>query len=386
MTSISFQSARTELMDPEAAAEALVNSLDGPAPKLVTLFASRDRDQGALNAALRARLPRGTRLVGATTNGEVDRDGLHQGTAVLGALSGDLEVGLGLGRDLTRDAIAAGADAFERACRDLGVRPADLDRRRYVGLVMDDGTRFKKEELLIGMLSGSPDVTLVGGGASVRGFDSTDHPLVHVDGEVVTDGVLLALFKTDAPFAAMRSHWYSPTGETLTVTRVDASCTRALEIDGRPAAARYAELLGVGVDELEFGLPRGFAVRPTAIKMGREHVVRAPWKPLPDGSIVFANLLEEGTEMELMRLDDPVETTRRFFEQEIPARVPSPTAALLFHCSARTVFAEALGRLDALGATLASAPPCAGFNVSFEIFNGLAVNTTLTALVFGERP
>jgi hypothetical protein len=120
--------------------------------------------------------------------------------------------------------------------------------------------------------------------------------------------------------------------------------------------------------------------------MGREYMLRAPWKPLPDGSILFANLLEEGTELELMRLDDPVESTRRFFAEEMPARVPSPQAALLFHCSARAAFAEGVGRLGELGATLAAAPPCAGFNVSFEIFNGLAVNTTLTALVFGERP
>jgi hypothetical protein len=386
MPKITFQSVRTALSDPQAAAEALVAALDGPAPRLVTLFASRDRDQLALNRALRERLPRGTRLVGATTTGELDRDGIHQGTAVLGALSGDFEVGLGLGRALTSDAIAAGAEALKRACDDLGVKPGDLDRKKNVGLVIDDGSRFKKEELLIGMLSGSPDVTLVGGGASAPGFDPATPPLMHIDGEVVTDGALLALFKTDVPFAAMRSHWYSPTGETLTVTRIDGSCTRALEIDGRPAAARYAEILGVGVDELEFGLPRGFAARPTAIRMGREYMLRAPWKPLPDGSILFANLLEEGTELELMRLDDPVESTRRFFAEEMPARVPSPQAALLFHCSARAAFAEGIGRLGELGATLAAAPPCAGFNVSFEIFNGLAVNTTLTALVFGERP
>lgn len=385
MAQTTFQSVRTDLADPAAAAEALVNALDGPAPRLVTMFASNDRDQQALNRAVRERLPKGTRLVGATTSGEIDRAGFHQGSVVMGALSGDFEVGLGFGRDLTRDAISAGTAAMKHACDDLGVRATDLDRRGHVGLVIDDGSRFKKEELLIGMLSGGADVTLVGGGAAVP-FGSEDSPLIHVDGEVLTDGVLVALFKSDAPFAAMRTHWYSPTGEMLTVTRVDEGCTRALEIDGRPAAARYAEILGVGIDELEFGQPKGFAVRPTAIKMGREYMLRAPWKPLPDGSIVFANLLEEGTEMEIMRLDDMVGTTRRFLAEEIPARVPNPKAALLFHCGARTAFAHALGKLDELGGAMAAGPTSAGFNVSFEVFNGLAVNTTLTALVFGERP
>lgn len=386
MPKTTFQSVRTELTDPDAAAEALLSQLGGAAPKLVTLFASHGRDQVALNRAVRARLPKGTRLIGATSVGELDRSGFHQGSVVLGALGGDFEVGLGLGRGLTTDAIAAGTAAMKNACDDLGVKPGDLDRRKNVGLVIDDGSRFKKEELLIGMLSGSPDVTLVGGGASSPDFNPAAPPWVHVDGEVVTDGALVALFKTDAPFAAMRTHWYSPTGETLTVTKVDEACTRALEIDGRPAAARYAEILGVGVDELEFGLPKGFAVRPTAIKMGREYMLRAPWKPLPDGSIVFVNLLEEGTELELMRLDDIVETTRRFLAEEMPARVANPQAALLLNCGARAAFAQALGRSEELGATLAAGPPSAGFNVSFEVFNGLAVNTTLTALVFGEKP
>ncbi len=385
MAKTSFQSVRTTLTDPGAAADALVDALDGPAPKLVTMFASRDRDQQALNRAVRERLPRGTRLVGATTMGEIDREGFHQGTVVLGALSGDFEVGLGVGRDLTRDAIAAGTVAMKQACDDLGVRPSDLNRRTNVGLIIDDGSRFKKEELLIGVLSGRSDVTLVGGGASSP--DEQAHPpLVHGDGEVFTDGALVALFKSEAPFAAMRTQWYSPTGETITITRVDAACRRALEIDGKPAAARYAELLGVSVDELEFGLPRGFARRPTAMKMGREYLLRAPWKPLPDGSILFANLLDEGMELELMLLDDMVGAMRRFVVDEIPARVPNPKAALLFHCNARTGFAQALGKLDELGGTLASGPVSAGFNVAFEVFNGLAVNATLTALVFGERP
>lgn len=387
MPKIGFESVRTSVAEPVAAAEALVSGLSGAQPKLVTLFASRDRDHLALNRALRERLPKGTRLVGATTSGEIDRDGPHMGTAVLGALSGDFEVGLGLGRGLTADAIAAGTDAMKHAAADLGVKVSDLDRKKNVGMVIDDGARMKKEELLIGMLSGGADVTLVGGGASDAVQDMTQaRPLLHVDGDVVDDGALVALFKTDAPFAAMRTHWYSPTGETITLTKIDGTCTRALEIDGKPAAARYAELLGVEIGDLPFGTPNGFAARPTAMKMGREYMLRSPITPLPDGSVLFVNLLEEGTELELMRLGDMVETTRRFLTEEIPAKVNNPTAAIFFNCGARAYFSQATGHFDAIGKTYASAPPCVGFNVMFEIFNGLAVNTTLTALVFGEKP
>jgi len=251
--------------------------------------------------------------------------------------------------------------------------------------VIDDGFRYKKEELLLGMLERNPDILLVGGGASDQFHDpSKATALVHVDGEVATDATLVAMFRTDAAFAALRAHWYEPTGERLTISKLDESHQRALEIDGRPAAERYAEIVGVPIDELEFGKPDGFARRPTALKVGKEYFLRAPWKPLPDGSVLFANLLEEGAELEVMKLGDVAGHTRRFFTETVPSRVAEPTAALLFHCGARSWFAGAIGQGEALNATFAAAPPCVGFDVHFEIYCGFHINTTLTSLVFGN--
>jgi hypothetical protein len=333
---------------------------------------------------VRERLPRGTRLVGATTAGELDNRGMYAGSVVLGALGGDFDVGLGLGTGLSRDAVSAGSRAVARAAEELGVRPADLHPRRHVGLVIDDAFRYKKEELLLGMLDKNQTLVLVGGGAADHEPDpAKQSALLHVDGEVATDCALIALFQTDAPWAALRSHWYEPTGQVIRITKVDASHQRALEIDGKPAAQRYADILGVTVDDLEFGKPLGFAVRPSALRVGREYFIRAPWKPLPDGSILFANLLEDDAELELMRIGDMVESTRRFFQDELPRKVKSPQAALLFSCSGRKWYAQSSGKLDEVASTFAAAPTCAGMNVFFEIYCGFHINTTLTALVFG---
>ncbi len=385
MARVELKSARTSEVDPEKAAEELCRSLESAAPKLVTIFASSDRDHLALNRAMRKRLPQGTRVIGASTSGEIDNNGMHQGTVVASMLTGDLEVGIGLGKGLTEDAVAAGAQALARATQDLGVRPQDLDPKKYVGLVIDDGFKYKKEELLLGVLDKCPSLTLVGGGAAHPDMGSPDAVgFVHADGEVTTDAVLVALIKTNAHWGALRSHWYNPTKDRVTITKVDESCTRAIEIDGKPAAQRYAEILGVEIDDLHFGKPNGFSKRPTALKVGREHFIRAPVSPLPDGSIVFANLLEEGAELELMEIGDPSGLTRKFFEEELPRRVPNPTASLLFHCGGRVWVAQSLGELERLSASFASAPPSAGFNVAFEIYCGFQINTTLTVLAFGQ--
>jgi hypothetical protein len=389
MASVQLRSARTEARDPEAAAEALIKQLDFPSreqPKLVTLMAARSYDHAALNRALRARLPKDTRLIGASSAGEIDNEGIHDGSALVSALSGDFEVGLGLGGGLSTDALSAGNKAVAQACAQLGVRNADLDSRKFVGLVIDDGFRYKKEELLLGMLEKNQALTLVGGGAADAEPDpAKQSALIHVDGEVVTDAALIALFRTDAPWGALRSHWYEPTGDTLRITKIDPTAKFALEIDGRPAAKRYSELLGVSVDELEFGLPRGFSQKPAALRVGREYFLRAPWKPMPDGAILFANVLEEDMELEIMRMGDPVALTRRFFEQEVPRRVQSPKAALFFNCSGRMWTAHGGGFAGGLSETFRAAPPCAGFNAYFEIYCGLHINTTLTSLIFGSN-
>jgi hypothetical protein len=387
MAQVKMTTARTTEQEPGAAAEDLMKQLGGITPKLVMMFASRKRDQSALNRAVRERLPQGCRLVGATTAGEVDNTGFHYGTVVLGALYGDFDVGVGLGTNLSTDAVSAGATAIRKACEDLGVRQPDLDPRKYVGMVIDDGFRYKKEELLLGILEKNQTLTLVGGGAADDNpGEGKGSALLHVDGEVATDAVLVALFRTNAPFAALRSHWYIPTGERMTITKVDETHSRALEIDGKPAALRYAEMLGVKPEELTFGTPNGFAARPPALRVGREYFIRAPWKPiLEDNSILFANLLEEGSELELMKIGDMAGMTKTFFTEELPRRVTNPQAAILFHCGGRMYYASVTGKAQELAETLRSAPTAAGMNVHFEIYSGFHINTTLTVLAFGSN-
>jgi hypothetical protein len=383
MARVTQISARTNQADPEMAADELLRHLDGAPPRLVVLFAPCDYDHHGLHRAMRARLPRETRLVGAGTGSTLDNNGFHPGSVVMAALGGDLEVGIGLGKDLAGDAASAGAAAVSRALSELGVKGEDLDPKRHVGLIIEDGHKFKKEELLLGVLPEAPALTLVGGGAANNNMGASG--LVSLDGETTDNAVLILVARTRAPWAALRHHSYRPTGERLTITKIDPTCQMALEIDGKPAAQAYADRIGVGIDDLEFGKPHGFADRPTAMRVGREYFIRAPWKPLPDGSILFSNMLREGTELELMKMGNMSEMLGEFFRDELPARVASPSATLVFNCSGRHWTAMGLGQVEAITQELAKAPPIVGMNCAFELYNGFQINSTLTALSFGEN-
>jgi hypothetical protein len=382
MNEVTLTVDRSNKSEPKAAAEELVRSA-GSSPKLALLFANRDRDLPGLLRAVRERLPKSTRLAGGTTGCVIDNAGFHPNEAVLGLLGGDFDVGIGVGKGLDADAPGAGAQAIARASSELGRREMDLDVRRHVAMVLDDGPRMKKEELLLGVLEKNPALTLVGGGATDRMPQPKPEAAVFVDDQVVPDAVAVTLFHTNSPWAALRPHAYYPTGDRITFTKVDDANKRVLEINGKPAASEYARLLGVEVDELEFGKPKGFAVRPTALRVGREYFMRSPWMALPDGSIVFVSHVVEGTEMELMKMGDMVEMTRKFFTDELPRRVPSPKATVLFNCGGRSWVAHSLGIHDRLGGTMRDAPPLLGLDVAGEIYNAFAIDTTLTVLAFG---
>jgi hypothetical protein len=120
------------------------------------------------------------------------------------------------------------------------------------------------------------------------------------------------------------------------------------------------------------------------MRVGREYFLRAIGKSFTDDTLESANMVQEDQELEVMRLGNVVESTRRFFTEELPRRVPNPSAALLFDCGARKLFASMSGKLDDLSGTFAHAPPCAGFTVQYETYCGFMVNSTLTSLVFGS--
>ncbi len=96
------------------------------------------------------------------------------------------------------------------------------------------------------------------------------------------------------------------------------------------------------------------------------------------------NLVAEGQELDVVKHGDIVEVTRRFLTEELPRRVPNPTAALFFDCQARRMLSAMSGKLGGLSETLKLAPPLAGFTVNLETYCGFQINSTLTSLVFGQ--
>lgn len=381
MASVQLSTSRSASDDPGKAAEEALASLSGT-PKVVFGFVAGPFDHAAYHSALHARMPKGTRLITSSTGGEITNEGYFQNSLVVTALSGDLNVGIGKATGLTKDAPKVGSVAIEGAARELGIRIADLDRR-HGAIVIDDGFKMKKEEMLLGVLEKNQGLMLVGGGAGGYEF-MQGTGWMGVDGEVFSDGALVMLFETTAPWGALRSHWYEPTGQRVRVTKVDLATRRIVELDGKSAGARWAELLDMPPDQLTLAHPQNVLRWMLATKVGREYFLRSVGKSFDADTLESMNMIQEDQEFEVMKAGDVVGATKRFFEEELPRRVPNPTAAILFDCGARKFYSMLTGKTEELGSTFKGAPPSGGFTVQFETYCGFMVSSTLTSLVFGS--
>ena len=380
MATVTLESGRSEQQDATKAADEALAQLGASPARIVFGFIPGERDHRAQHQALRARLPKETRLVTSTMAAGVTNAGYLPNALVIGALRGDIEVGVGSGTGLGRDPSRLGANCVDNAARELGVRPEDMDLS-YVGAVIDDGSRMKKEEMLLGALEKNQGLVVVGGGASKNEYGQEG--LLGVDGEVFADGAMIVLFRTKARWAALRHHAFEPIGQRVRVTKFDAQTSRILELDGQPAATRAAALFDIPPAHMEMANVPELLKVMFALKVGREYFLRFAFKEPGSDALVSVNWLQEGQELELMRRGNMVEAARKFMEAELPSRVPSATAALFFDCAARRVSATVGGVVAEVGAAFGAAPPCVGGVVHHESYCGFMVSGTLTALVFG---
>lgn len=381
MAKVEIETATTTKSDAAAAAEDVLSQLHLGATRLVWGFIPGAVDHGEYHRALRERLPKDVRVVTQSTTAGLTNAGYLPGTMTVGALKGDLDLGIGHATGLADAAPETGSQMIERAARELGTRVADLDRR-VGGLVIDDGSKNKKEEMLLGALEDNQGLVLVGGGSAQNEYGGPG--MMGVDGEIFTDGAFTVLFRTLAPWAAMRHHAHELVGKRVRITKVDVANHRILELDGQPAGKRWSEVIDVAPDKLTFAHPESLLTHGFALKVGREYFLRSVYKDAESDDLISANWQQEGQELELTRNADPPGALRRFLTSEVKNRLHNPTAAIFFDCGARRFLAQLGGIEQAIGSEFAAAPPCVGGVVWYETYCGFMVNGTLTALVFGS--
>ncbi len=176
-------------------------------------------------------------------------------------------------------------------------------------------------------------------GGSAADNTITGEWLVYTDDLVTADGIAVAFFYSDKPFANKFTGAYHETTNAGVITKIDGDRT-LVEIDGVPALKKYREWTGASAEDVAGGNLLGYAVcKPLAVKdrLGDLAAIRHPMNGNEDDSIAIGNNLAVGTAVIQMEasVDELIAAVGKTLE-ELKAKIGGPIGGLhLVHCGGR---------------------------------------------------
>ncbi|HEX2872449.1 MAG TPA: FIST N-terminal domain-containing protein [Polyangiaceae bacterium] len=357
--------------DAEAdAVSELVRDLDVADASVVIFFCSPGYDLERLGQALAAAIS--APLVGCTSAGQIATGGyVKGGITAVSLTSRELRVTPYPLTSLVDSALVS--DIGYRAVASLVNSPS----KRGFGLLLLDGLANAEELVTATLYESLGDVPIVGGSA---GDDLCNRATFVFDGERFRSGAgVFVLCETSLPFATFKVQHVAPGEAQIVVTEADAERRLVLELNGKPAAAEYARLLGVPASELT---PALCGEHPLVLSLGDEHFVRAVRTVNADGSLTFSCAIETGLILSLGTPLDPM-TSLAAGLARTEQRVASPELVLAFDCVTRRLELERRGQLQTVSAYLAArgVVGCCTYGEQFDSFH---MNQTLTGVAIGS--
>jgi hypothetical protein len=367
-----IRSAQSEQTDTSAAMQKVLAEIAPGGLALLILFVGEGHDLAAVEQAL---LPYAGQLqvIGCTTAGEIGKGGYLTGHILaLGLPKSHFCAATGHIKDLARfDPDRARDLAFELRAE---VAFATADWVNEVAFLLSDGLSLMEDRLTWALSEALGESPLIGGSAG-DGLNFGKTFVLH-QGRFMTDAAVLAVLRTPCRVTAFRFDHLEPTDQRMVVTDADPDTRLVREINGMPAGAEYARILGKDPDQLS---PFIFAAYPVVSKIGDDHYVLAIQRVEPDGTLRFFTAIEPGLVLRLARGED----LERHLEQELGRLTEdgATPAILACDCILRRLEAEHSQKTTRISAILERFGVL-GFNTYGEQFNLLHVNQTFTGLAF----
>ena len=373
-----IQVATSSATSTQTATADILRQLAGREDALLVVFFADHYDGAAMAKQLRAALPARTRVIGCSSAGEIGPAGYQKDSVVVLALPADeFTVATLLIENLADLDMAAWRGALERAMGDLASQPASAQATGTFALTYIDGLSLREEAVGHAVQAFIGQVPLVGGSAG-DGLHFVRTRVMHED--IATDNAaVVALVRTRRPFHAFKTQHFDRTDVRMVVTEARPAERIVTEINGLPAAEEYARQAGVPLGDLD---PMAFAAYPVLVRIGGTEHVRSIQKVNDDGSLSFYCAIEEGIVLTLADGKDPLANLARSFDA-FRDRVGQTEAVLACDCILRRLEFEQRGTAGDISDFL-EAHKVVGFSTYGELFRGVHVNQTFTAIAFGK--
>ena len=347
-----------------------------PDAVLVIFFCSCEYDLDALADEM-ACLFAGVQVVGCAAAGEIGPAGyLARSLTGVSFSASNFVAAVGRLDCLQQFEVSSVRLLVQDLLRDLEGRSPSANDENTFALQLLDGLSVHEEPVTRVLQHELDKVPLVGGSAG-DGVSFEKTRIFHA-GRFHSDCAVLVLISTPLPFKPFMTHHFVAAEQRMVVTSAEPKRRLVHEIDGRPAALAYAELVAADVDSLG---PLHFATSPIVVVIGGACYVRSIGEARPDGSLKFFCAIDEGMVLRIARATDLVENLRRVFAS-IADEIGQPQVVIgsdcilrrleIVHNKLQTEVAEVLERNRTIG-----------FNSYGEQYRGVHVNQTFTGIAIG---
>jgi hypothetical protein len=267
--------------------------LSGP-PKAIMVFAAPSYDHAALLEELSTHCPDAL-IVGASSAGEFMNQQRGEGLACALGLSGDdVQFGIGVARAISS---GAGESAREMVSGFRGLTDYSFPYRS--ALIMADALAGHADVLVDELtLATGGQYQFFGGGAG----DNAQFQRTSVFcGREVLNGAAVALeILTEKPIGVGVRHGWAPASAPFRVTEADGM--RLVSLNGLPAAEAFDAHARSTGQKLDREAPIPFFLHNiVGIEAGETHRLRVPLAILPDGSVLCAAEVPQGSVIYIMR-------------------------------------------------------------------------------------
>lgn len=347
-----------------------------PDMALVLFFCSSAYDLDAVAAEMR-RLFAGVQVAGCTTAGEIGPAGYCEHSITGASFPADsFCAAVGLLDRLQEFGIDRG-QAFVRETRQKleGLAPMAAPENSFA-LLLIDGLSVREEPVTRALQHALGRVPLTGGSAG-DGLRFGNTHVFHA-GRFHADSALLTLVTTSLPFKPFMTQHFVATRQRVVVTEADTKTRVVREIDGRPAAKAYADLVGVATDALD---PMRFAASPMVVTIGGTHYVRSISKAKPDGSLKFFCAIDEGVVLRVAHGTDLVGNLEQAFAA-VRDEIGEPQLTIGCDCILRRLEVIQDHLKDKVDDVMRRGKTV-GFNSYGEQYRGMHVNQTFTGIAIG---
>jgi hypothetical protein len=353
------------------------SAVEQPDMELVVFFCSNEYDLDVLAAEMH-RLFTGIQVVGCTTAGEIGPAGYRQHSLSGASFPTDSCVAVSGRLDqLSQFDITKGNNFIQALLQRLENKAPNASPESSFALLLIDGMSVREEPVAHALQYALGEIILFGGSAGDDlKFAKT---CVYSDGRFHSDSAVLILINTSLPFKIFKTQHFVSTDERLVVTEADPAKRIVKEINGLPAAAEYARLVGVDVRDLS---PMHFAASPVVVKIGGADYVRSIQKANADGSLTFYCAIEAGLVLRAAHGMDIVNNLEQTFDA-IKAEIGSPQLVIGCDCILRNLEVSQNGLKARIG-EIFRRNNTIGFSSYGEQFHGVHVNQTLTGIAIGN--